>query len=184
MEGFLANIHQKYLELHTLVNTRLSATRAAKLDSIDTSVSSRAAQSTANTIYANTASLISSQQHANNALGAILPQTNKIARSPTGGGNGWAFKWNHHPSGFRLTVSGSGVIRLLEFHSSSGAGARFRLSVDGNWIGGDFRMSDWGNRKNLAAGGIRFNSYFKLYFYQDSSNTGTTYVNYFYTLGD
>ncbi|PID66591.1 MAG: hypothetical protein CR975_02125 [Gammaproteobacteria bacterium] len=130
-----------------------TSSRAAKLDNLNTSVSSRAAQSTANT---------------------ILSRVTAIKKAPTSGASGkFSGIVYAGQAGYKVTVSGSGFLRLLKGRSAQ---VKYKLNVDGKWIG-----SVIDHTENIA-GGIRFNSYFKIYVYAIPGQTQT--IDYFATLGD
>ncbi len=181
MEGQLVTLYEKFKQLKALFEGRFTAARAAKLDNLNTTISSRASQSTANSIYSKTNTVNSRVGSCQSLLNQIKPKTDKIARVPTGGGNGKWYQPSNGSAGYKVSVSGAGVLRNLSFLSSSHLYGKMRLNVDGRWVSGVLQPENMGTSVNIVGGGIRFNSYFKLYFYR---NYGRTDVGYFYTLGD
>ncbi len=181
MEGKLTNLYEKYRQLNVLYDTRLTAARSAKLDNLNTTISSRASQSTANSIYSKINAVNSRVSSCQTLLNQIKPKTDKIARVPTSGGSG---KWRHlryNAAGYKVTVSGAGVLRYLAFLSGSQLYSQMRLNIDGRWVSGILKPDHVGKEINIVGGGVRFNHYFKLYFYRISVETT---AGYYYTLGD
>lgn len=176
MEGHLVNLDTSIRAFKTLFDGRLTAARASKLDNLNASMTSRAAQTTVNDIRTR---VIDSQTKVNRiypqtdkitglvtTANAIKSKTDKIARVPTSGVSR-LLVMSGASNDYIYTVTGAGIIRVLSMSPSQAYSKIFKLNVDGKWVvtvpSSNHALSWKGI--NFAAGGIRFNSYFKIYQY-------------------
>lgn len=191
MEGHLINLDTSVKQFKALFDGRLSAARTAKIDNLNATISSRAAQSTANSILAQTNTIDSRAGNIQSLVNRIYPQTDKIARVPTGGGvlkGAIRRKTGRGAQSVAVaTITGSGVLRFVGKPILS----RYQnqITCKANIDGRIFDLSSGDDAGHFfAAQGLRFNSYFKIIVnYYHSGDTHVPHqvqVMYGYTLGD
>ncbi|MPV86910.1 hypothetical protein [Ostreibacterium oceani] len=150
--------------------TAVDATLKTTDPRIDAMATSAGLTSVASAINANVATRASSTALADVAadvttLGAQTAALAASATPPSGGAVEKIFWLSYINGATKLSVSGSGVIRLLSIVTTA-VKAGFALRIDGNTIyavtNGDLRLEQGVGGLNLAGGGIAFNTSFEL----------------------
>lgn len=201
MEGVVINLDTSFRKFEQLFNSRLTTERAGKLDRLDATVSSRASAGGQSAIHGQLNENKSVIDGIKATTDVVKAKTDLIARSPTSGafvkvksrglpGNGQ----------YAISVVGQGILRLVK---PLGDVWKFRINVDGRWVSGivaskdaKLNYSEQANSiqldspPNLAEAGIRFNAYFKIFFYKFDVFRGyqslsvEQHILCYYTLGD
>lgn len=193
MEGHLINLDTSVRQFKALFEGRLTAARAGKLDRLDTTISSRASATGQSTTHGKLNTNKAAIDGVRSVANGIKAKTDLLKPNPPTGGRAAFLRWS---SSNVMTVTGAGVLRNCTVMRLD-YGAAIGLMVDGKWLtssqlsataelgsrawsGSGASSYPGGDGINIAEGGIRFASYFKIYV----GGTAGGYLFYNYTLGD